>query len=101
MEIMTSRIESNLLCNLSTKQGLIGSRFERLPEAAITLLIQILNQYRGDFLRNVSKSVSAFISKVLYRRDLEKRFRFESEGVKQIKKEGHDSMRLAELCEIE
>ena len=39
---------------------LIAVSFERLPVDAIDTLVKMLDEFRGDFLRQVSKSVSAY-----------------------------------------
>ena len=73
-------------------------RFERLPVDAVDALVQVLDEYRGDFLRQVSKSVSAYASSFLKAGQYDGRFSFEDADAGLIRIEKYDSSSLIELC---
>ena len=76
-------------------------RFERLPVDAVDALVQVLDEYRGDFLRQVSKSVSAYTSNFLKGGEYDRRFPFEDADAGLIRIEEYDSSSLIELCRVE
>ena len=80
---------------------LIAVSFERLPATALEALVKMLDDYRGDFLRQVSKSVSAYTSKLLRGAQYDRRFSFEDADAGLIKAEKYDSLGLIELCKVE
>ena len=80
---------------------LIAVSFERLPVDAIDTLIKILNEYRRDFLRQVSISVSANALNFLRGNRYGGKFSFEDADAGFLRTEKYDSPSLIELCKVE
>ena len=80
---------------------LIAVSFERLPVDAIDTLVKMLDEFRGDFLRQVSKSVSAYAANFLRGGQYDGRFSFEDADAGVIRVEKYDSSSLIELCKVE
>ena len=68
---------------------------------SISLLLEVLNEQRGDFLQKVSALVSVYISDILCRKDLSRKFLFENTEAITLKEEPHDLSRFINLCGLE
>lgn len=80
---------------------LIQNRVERLSTPQFSLFLEILIEFRGDFLRKVSGLVSQHICEILYRKDLNRRYVFETLDGDDLKQEHLDSENLMKFCELE
>jgi hypothetical protein len=76
-------------------------RFERLPFDIFTNFLQVLDRYRGKFLRCVSNAISLQINNILYQECKSPKFRFETVGKDRLVQEGFDSLELIRVCELE
>ena len=76
------------------------TRVERLPRDLFWLFLDVLTEFRGEFLRAVSKLVSQHIFEILSRADLSRRYIFENEG-NYSKQEPLDSNNFIKFCELD
>jgi hypothetical protein len=74
---------------------------EKLTIPVITIFLEVLDEFRGDFLRKVSELVSQRIHDILYRRDLSQRYVFERVDAELVRKEQHDSEKFFLFCGLE
>jgi len=63
--------------------------------------LDVLEDLRGDFLRNVSSLVSSHIHDILWRPDVAQKYIFERIDGETLKKEQLDSPGLVRFCELE
>ena len=77
---------------------LTQNRVERLPEYLIALFLDVLVEFRGDFLHEVSELVSQHIRKILYREDLSQKYVFENLDGTDLKQEPLDSVKFIDFC---
>ncbi len=80
---------------------LIQIRVERLSMPLFTLFLDVLIEFRGDFLRTVSGLVSQHICEILYRKDLNRKYVFETLDGNLLKKEHLDSNNFINFCELD
>jgi hypothetical protein len=76
-------------------------RVEKLPTPIFTLFMDVLYEFRGDFLHKVSELVSRHIHDILYRKDLSWKYGFEKIDGDALKKEPLDSPGFVQFCESE
>jgi hypothetical protein len=74
---------------------------EKLPTPLFNVFIEILEELRGDFLRKVGDAVSDRIQDILQRRDLRRRYVFESIDDHALRKAHFDSADILRACELE
>lgn len=79
---------------------LICIRVERLSEPLFTLFLDVLVEFRGDFLCKVSELVSQHIQKILYREDLSQRYVFENVDGTALKQEPLNSVKFIDFCNL-
>lgn len=80
---------------------LIQIRVERLSIPLFTLFLDVLIEFRGDFLRTVSELVSQHICEILYRKDLNRKYVFETLDGNHLKQEHLDSNNFIKFCELD
>ena len=74
---------------------------ERIPVPLFSLFLDVLEEFRGDFLCMVSDLVSQNICDILYRKDLSQKYKFESLDRECLKREPLDSGNLIKYCELD
>ena len=74
---------------------------EKLSLPDLGVLIEMLSERRGAFLEAVCGKVSQIVTAIEDRRDLDKRYKFESLTEASLKKEPPDSSRFIEYCELD
>ena len=74
---------------------------EKLSLPAFQTLIELLSEYRGNFLEAVCGKVSQIVTAIEDRRGLDRRYKFESIAGASLKKEPPDSSRFIEYCELD
>jgi hypothetical protein len=66
-----------------------------------TILLDVLEEIHGDFLRQVGEVVSQRIHDILYRRDLTWKYVFEKIDGDSLKEEPLDFPSFVQFCELE
>jgi len=79
---------------------LIQNRVERLSKPQFSLFLKILIEFHEDFLQKVSGLMSQHICKILYQKDLNQRYVFETLNENDLKQEHLDSENLMKFCEL-
>lgn len=74
---------------------------EKLSIPVLDTLTEVLSECRGAFLGAVCGKVSQIVTAIKDRRELNKRYKFESIGGASLKKEPPDSIRFIEFCELD
>lgn len=69
--------------------------------SVLDLLIDVLEKYRGDFLRAVCNKVTEVVAVIEDHRNLDRRYKFESVALSCLKRERPDFSRLIEFCEVD
>ena len=77
------------------------TRIEKLNEPSFESFLDILVEFRGNFLREVGELVSQHIPKILKREDFSQKYAFESIDASYLKKIPLDSKHLIEYCRLE
>jgi len=72
---------------------------EKMSLPLFTHFLDILDKYRGDFLRRVSKQISEHMDDILGRKDLRYRYEFEKMDADSLKGEPHDSPAFLQFSE--
>ena len=85
------------LCCLRSPVGLV----ERLSIPLLSLFLDVLIEFRGNFLHTVSALVSQHISEISYQEDLEKKYVFENIDQNRLKQEQLDSDKLIDFCKLD
>ena len=80
---------------------LMQIRVERLSIPLFTLLLDVLTEFCGDFLHTVSGLVSQHICEILYRKDPNRKYVFETLDGHHLKQEHLDSNNLIKYCELD
>jgi len=65
-----------------------------------SLFLDVLKEFRGDFLCKVSELISQHIYEILYRKDLSRKYVFENMDEDHLKQEPLDSSHFIEFCEL-
>ena len=76
------------------------TRIEKLKEFSFELFLDVLVEFRGNFLQEVGELVSPHIPKILKREDLSRKYAFESIDASFLKTP-LDSEDLVEYCRLE
>lgn len=79
---------------------LIQIRVERLSMPLFTLFLNILIEFCKDFLHTVSELISQHICKILYWKDLNQKYVFETLNENLLKKEHLNSNNFINFCEL-
>lgn len=79
----------------------MGSSVEKLSISVLDLLIDVLEKYRGDFLRAVCNKVAEVVVVIEDHRNLDRRYKFESVALTSLKRERPDFSLLIEFCEVD
>jgi len=74
---------------------------ERIPVDTFLTFLDVLEDLRGDFLRQVSSLVSSHIHDILWRLDVAQKYIFERMDGEALKKEQLDSPGFIRFCELE
>ena len=77
------------------------TRIEKLKESSFESFLDILVEFRGNFLREVGELVSQHISKILKREDFSQKYAFKNMDASFLKKIPLDSEHLIEYCRLE
>ena len=93
--LIESKSISLVMCQAKKQRS-----FERLPIPVIQILTGMLKKHRGEFLKAISSTVSAFASEFLHESAADRRFRFEDADSKVLKEEQYDSPKLLDLCRM-
>ena len=91
---MALRMKSMLRLVLVPRDTNKGNRIQGLPHAVFTKLLDLLNHYRGNFLRNASKRLSA-IYRVLCGEDIATKYMFE-DNEESVLNETSDALELVD-----
>ncbi|KIW00337.1 uncharacterized protein PV09_08050 [Verruconis gallopava] len=78
--------------------GIQNSDIERLHASVFDGFLDILTELRGDFIREVSTTVSLHLTDILFRRDLQWKYRFETVDAQTLRSHRLDAPVLVELC---
>ncbi len=65
------------------------------------MFLDVLIEFRGDFLHTVSELVSQHICEILYRKDLSQIYVFEKLDGNHLKQEHLDSNNFIDFCKLE
>ena len=76
-------------------------RIEKLKKSSFESFLDILVEFRGNFLQEVGELVSQYIPKILKREDFSQKYAFESMDASFLKKIPLDSEHLIEYCRLE
>ena len=76
------------------------TRIEKLKESSFESFLDVLVEFRGNFLKEVGELVSPHIPKILKREDLSRKYVFENVDASFLKMP-LDSENLVEYCRLE
>jgi hypothetical protein len=97
-----SGIQNSECVHLLTARHVADSfRIERIPAAVFDAFLNLLAEYRGGFIESVSSAVSGRIPDILYRRDLQSKYRFETIDANVLRAHTLDALVLVDLCGTE
>ena len=76
-------------------------RIERLSLPLFTSFLQLLSEFRGEFLRPICENIARIVPAILCRTGLDTRYKFEGSKGASIRLEPPDSSYFLRLCEIQ
>lgn len=73
-------------------------RFERIPEAVMTVFLNTLEEFRGDHIRKMDERLACHLDDILHGRSRIRKFRFEQLDLRTLQSYCMDSDELLSTC---
>lgn len=78
----------------------MAHRFERIPEAVMTVFLNTLEEFRGAHIRKMDERLAGHLDDILRGRSRIRKFRFEQLDLRTLQSYGMDSDDILSACTL-